>query len=498
MWRQRLFRLITGSLAGSEAGATRRSTALTIIAIAALCTFSVNAASEPRARASEFQVAVLLKDDAFVLPSEPEDVLAQLTVGAPRRAELLARFRNPTGVRFLTDDRLPSERRRQLPRSDPFRLLERYLVFSYASAADASLAEAALKADADVQYAELSKLAFFSATTPTDYLFPYVAGVTRTLDRQWGPRYLNLETAWDHARGHAYVGVLDSGIFDRNGTTHPDLQANYRRHFSSPFLSGGAPQTLDETESSNNLDVLTYAGHGTHVAGIIAANASTGPGTGTGVAGTCWHCSLMIGRISLGRTLDAADIAAGIQGLIKRGAQVLNLSLGLVPGPDCFATPQNPMCVAMSAAAYWDVAVVAASGNNKDDELDYPARDHRAIAVAGIQEGGALWDQEVVLPDSPRRVDAPDQLGNNHGSTQLLVAPARDIVSTFYTARDWAPPFRCGSSIEFRDPTIDPDPASGIFVGDNPAGNTESVPARRWPRRSYPASRQSSDPRIRC
>jgi serine protease len=263
---------------------------------------------------------------------------------------------------------------------------------------------------------------------------------------QWGMRTLNMEEAWNYARGHAYLAPLDAGI----QTNHPDLQNNFRAQFSRKF----APH---EDLISENVDELPTTGlstgHGTHVSGILAASSNNQ----IGVVGTCWDCSLMIGKITgvLGNSskYEYRTIANGLDWMIKTGAQVVNMSFGSslsdVFGTDDFSncsevitfyrnteysTEQKKThalrwCEALDRAEEFDVVLVAAAGNESDQNIDFPASDDRVIAVGAIDFSGnvSAWSSD--------------------GPEKDLVAPGEDVLSTFYTDRIWNPDMGCSDNL---------------------------------------------------
>jgi subtilisin family serine protease len=119
---------------------------------------------------------------------------------------------------------------------------------------------------------------------------------------------IDAPAAWDVTTGSANVtvAVVDSGV-DR---THPDLFAN---------LVPGYDFAYDDADPTD------YYGHGTHVAGTIAARGNNG----VGVTGVAWQTSLMPvqaldakGSGTITDIVDAYDYAA------SHGAEIVNASLG--------------------------------------------------------------------------------------------------------------------------------------------------------------------------
>ncbi len=181
------------------------------------------------------------------------------------------------------------------------------------------------------------------------------------------------------------VAILDTGI----DYTHPDLDDNYR----------GGYDFVD-----NDADPLDGNGHGTHCAGIVAAEDN-----GIGVIGTAPHASLYAVRV-----LDdqgsgyTSDIIAGIDWAINNGMDVISMSLG---GGSYDASFDDAVTRAYNAG----IVVVAASGNDGTGTISYPAAYTNAIAVGAIDSNHNLASF------------------SNYGPEQEVVAPGVDIYSTMPT-----------------------------------------------------------------
>jgi subtilisin family serine protease len=168
-----------------------------------------------------------------------------------------------------------------------------------------------------------------------------VGGVTGTAAADIGA-----PAAWGVTTGNASVkvAVVDSGV-DR---THPDLFAN---------LTPGYDYAYDDADPTD------YAGHGTHVAGIIAARGNNG----TGVTGVAWQTSLIpVQALDAEGEGSTSDIVAAYAYAAWKGARIVNASFG---GSDYSQVEYN----AIKAAS--NVLFVAAAGNdtaNDDTTPSYP------------------------------------------------------------------------------------------------------------------------------
>ena len=173
---------------------------------------------------------------------------------------------------------------------------------------------------------------------------------------------LNLPAAWDVTTGSpdVIVAVVDSGV----DATHPDLQG---------AVEAGHNFVDDDADAS---DIL---GHGTAVAGVVAARAN-----GLGSVGVCFECDLMPLRVVRfdGFALNT-DTAAAIDYAVDHGAAVVNASLYGERSP-------RRLHDAVARARAQGVLVVAAAGNEGNTTRQYPAAFPEAISVASATAQGPL------------------------------------------------------------------------------------------------------------
>ncbi len=215
-----------------------------------------------------------------------------------------------------------------------------------------------------------------TAVTPNDPQFASQASLTR----------IRADEAWTIARGGALIAVVDSGV-DYN---HPDL--------SGKVILGKDFVNNDNDPSDDN-------GHGTHVAGIAAANSNNG----TGISGVAWNSKILaIKSIDSGNVITAANAVSGIKYAADKGARIINASFE-------FAGGQTLLCNAVSYANGKGSIVVAAAGNKGSSVVAYPAACGSAIAVGNTTatDGRAS--------------------SSNFGTWVDLAAPGSGIVSTVPT-----------------------------------------------------------------
>ncbi|QHT57760.1 S8 family serine peptidase [Cellulomonas sp. H30R-01] len=177
---------------------------------------------------------------------------------------------------------------------------------------------------------------------------------------------IRLPRAWEASTGEGVVvAVLDSGV----DTTHEDLVA---RMLPGTDLVDGDDDPADPK------------GHGTLVAGSIAATGDNG----TGGVGVAYDASVLPVRV-LDTLLTTTDsrAAAGIAWAVAHGADVVNLSFG---APE----PSGVLLDAIRSAVAAGVVVVAAAGNTGDQVPQYPAAYapdvDGLLSVSATNDAGAL------------------------------------------------------------------------------------------------------------
>ena len=187
------------------------------------------------------------------------------------------------------------------------------------------------------------------------------------------------------------VAVLDSGL----EIEHPDLVAavwTNPREVAGNGRDDDANGIVDDVHGANMLDlsgnIADDNGHGTHVAGIIAAGENNGIG-GAGIAPGTTILPVKVLDSTMSGDTDA--LARAIRYAVDQGAKILNAS---VNGD----TPTAAVAAAVRYAGEHGAVLVASAGNNgRDIDLlpSFPASlsDPAVLSVAAVDSGGQRWAQ---------------------------------------------------------------------------------------------------------
>lgn len=222
------------------------------------------------------------------------------------------------------------------------------------------------------------------------------------------------------------VAVLDTGV----DLKHPEYQENLLPGYDFVNIIDGASQFVGDYLGYDEIPD-DEVGHGTHVTGIIAAKGDVVP---KGIVPKCKILPVRVlaamqrGSKRVGAGL-VDNINAGIKWAIDHGADVINMSLGIP-----HAGGGLPHQEVVDYARRKGVTIVAASGNDGQQQLYYPAALPHVIAVGAVDEGGNM------------------AMFSTYGPQVSLVAPGTNIYSTylnndygFSTGTSHASPFVAGA-----------------------------------------------------
>lgn len=203
------------------------------------------------------------------------------------------------------------------------------------------------------------------------------------------------------------VGVIDSGV-----GPHDDIA-----------VAGGACFVTGD-DASDFLD--NGIGHGTHVAGIIAGKMAAG----TGIYGLAPACRLLAYRVcpktgERGRA-KSSDIASALERAITDGCHIVNISMGSLE-------PMPEMPDILEKARNAGIAVFAATGNDGQSLLRYPARYSHTLAVGALGRDGTFPADcpESFQESEIRRKKEFVAEFSNYGLSTDFIGPGVAVLSAF-------------------------------------------------------------------
>lgn len=233
----------------------------------------------------------------------------------------------------------------------------------------------------------------------------------------WGNDLVRAPEAW--ARGSTgrgiVVAVVDTGV----DYTHPSLRNSIwvnSREVPNDGIDNDNNGFVDDVRGwdffgndNDPMDDIGYlngqGGHGTHVAGTIAAAASA-----AGPRGVAFDAKVMAVRLS-NQIRDDNYLASSVLYAANNGAHVINLSLGV--------SPNSTVTDAIGHAAAMGCIVVVSSGNAGDAEPSFPA----ALAtLPGVISVGAV--------DSGRNVANFSNRAGSSSQLKQVAAPGVNVTST--------------------------------------------------------------------
>jgi subtilisin family serine protease len=291
--------------------------------------------------------------------------------------------------------------------------------------------QSAVKGVRGFQFVEPNVVFQLQATTPNDPYFGLEYGLdnsgTTPLGASKADADIDAPEAWDITTGApasgspVVVGVVDTGV----DYTHPDLAANMWRNpgeVAGDGIDNDADGYVDDVYGinayANNGNPMDDVGHGTHVAGTIAAVTNNGEG----VAGVAWNAKVMalkfIGADGAGSTADAIECLNYAVTMRNRGVNIRLTSNSW--GGGGFETALRDAIARSNSAG---MLFVVAAGNGGDD---------------GVSDNNDVYasypsNYDVANVVAVAATDRNDQLAgfSNYGAATVdLAAPGVDVAST--------------------------------------------------------------------
>jgi thermitase len=279
---------------------------------------------------------------------------------------------------------------------------------------------------------DLAKLSITERVRPSEVVSAHLPSpmpmqLSLNTDRR-SRQVIHLDEAhrWTQGEPQIKVAVLDTGIT----LMHPELKAALLPGKDFVDIIDGAGKFIGDFLGYDDVPD-DQVGHGTHVAGIIA---------GSGIAmpkGVVPRCKILPVRVlgameRNGKRVGAGlvdNINTGIKWAVDQGAHVINMSLGIRQSGG--GLPHEEV---VNYARQKGVSIVAASGNDGQEELYYPGALPYVIAVGATDETGSIAGFST------------------YGKQVSLVAPGTNIYSThladgyaFSTGTSHASPFVAGA-----------------------------------------------------
>ncbi|NEN91160.1 MAG: S8 family serine peptidase [Okeania sp. SIO3H1] len=227
----------------------------------------------------------------------------------------------------------------------------------------------------------------------------------------WNVEAINAPEVW--SQGYTgqgiIVAVIDSGVDYNHFDLAGNIWSNINEIPNNGFDDDGNGY-VDDVRGwdiiNNDNDPMDFFGHGTHIAGTIAAQQN-----GVGITGIAPNAKIMPVKVGNFETILPNDAAAGIYYAVNNGAHVINMSFGR----DFYSPVVDD---AIRYATERGVVVVMSAGNEGSSFPEYPANNLQqwGIAVGSTDITGRISD-----------------FSNRAGSTTLnyVVAPGENIYSTF-------------------------------------------------------------------
>lgn len=196
------------------------------------------------------------------------------------------------------------------------------------------------------EWAEEEAIEFYSASDLVESVEKHALRYLNTIPNdpyfadQWGLTQIQAPAAWDVSQGspEIIIAVIDTGV----DYLHPDLADNVWRNedevtglpgqdddgngYIDDIYGWDFAGSRENDANDEDADPIDVDGHGTHVAGIIAASGNNG----RGIAGVCWQAKIMALKVVPDDSdqLEDFDVIGAIYYAVDQGARIVNCSFG--------------------------------------------------------------------------------------------------------------------------------------------------------------------------
>jgi subtilisin family serine protease len=225
--------------------------------------------------------------------------------------------------------------------------------------------------------------------------------------------------AWDIETGNSaiIIAIIDSGI----DLTHPDLINNIwinQDEIPDNNIDDDVNGFIDDyrgydfTFEDNNYDPLDHNGHGTVMAGVIAAMTNNE----IGISGIAWNSKIMpVKVVDANWTPNGNSITDGIRYAADNGAKVIVMAFAYI-------FPTSSLKDAINYAYDKGALLICAAGNYGNDKKNYPAAYENVIAVAGTDNADHRMEYYYEFNG--------EWVNSSYGDWIDIAAPGEDIYTT--------------------------------------------------------------------
>lgn len=234
---------------------------------------------------------------------------------------------------------------------------------------------------------------------------------------EYGPKLIQSLEANAKTDGKGQIiAVVDTGV----DLTHPELRDRLvpGKNFVTQVETEGDDGTTQLVDVKDN-GPMDDNGHGTHVAGIIAAGENQ-----QGMTGIAPRVRIMpVKTLSYNESGFSSDVANGVIWAADHGARVINMSLGAYGGSKAL---EKAVAYALSKG----VAVVAAMGNDRDDpDRNYGQSPSYPAALPGVIAVGATdaADQSAYFSNAGRWISVSAPGDSIYSTTPTYVVPGGHV-----------------------------------------------------------------------
>ena len=219
----------------------------------------------------------------------------------------------------------------------------------------------------------------------------------------WGLRFARLEETWQSVSeenlSKIRIALIDSGV----DAKHEDLVGSIEKGYN--FIE-------------SNIDTNDEFGHGTRIAGVIAANRYNN----TGIAGVASGAKIVPLKVmdSKGRA-SVKNVIKAIEWCMEKYIDVINLSIGYKKDVESLinfnSTYQDKERQVIEKALERGITIVSSVGNNRNEPMNYPACFKGVISVASY----GIYSDTLEIFSAPK---------NSKCSDKTIYAPGEYIYTT--------------------------------------------------------------------